>query len=60
MTRPGVMGPFSFVPFMECYHGVVNIDHKISGSLMINNEEIDFTDGYGYIEKDWGKSFPNW
>ena len=60
MTRPGVMGPFSFVPFMECYHGVVNIDHKISGSLMINNEEVDFTDGYGYIEKDWGKSFPNW
>lgn len=60
LTRPGIMGPFSFIPFMECYHGVVNIHHKISGSLMINSKVIDFTDGYGYIEKDWGKSFPKW
>ena len=59
-TRPGIMGPFSFVPFMECYHGVVNIHHEISGSLMINDKLVDFTDGYGYIEKDWGKSFPKW
>lgn len=60
LTRPGIMGPFSFVPFMECYHGVVNIHQKIRGSLMINNREVDFTDGYGYIEKDWGRSFPKW
>lgn len=60
LTRPGIMGPFSFVPFMECYHGVVNIHHEIKGSLMINNKKVDFTDGYGYIEKDWGKSFPEW
>lgn len=60
LTRPGVMGPFSFVPFMECYHGVVNIHHEIKGSLMINGKLVDFTDGYGYIEKDWGKSFPKW
>lgn len=59
-SRPGIMGPFSFVPFMECYHGVVNIHHKIKGELMINNKLVDFTDGYGYIEKDWGKSFPKW
>ncbi len=59
-TRPGIMGPFSFAPFMECYHGVVNIHQKISGTLMINEQEIDFTDGYGYIEKDWGRSFPKW
>lgn len=60
LTRPGIMGPFSFVPFMECYHGVVNIHHRIEGSLIINNKEVDFTDGYGYIEKDWGRSFPKW
>ncbi|HPF17551.1 MAG TPA: tocopherol cyclase family protein [Thermotogota bacterium] len=59
-SRPGIMGPFSFAPFMECYHGVVNIHQKINGSLMINEKEIDFSDGYGYIEKDWGKSFPKW
>lgn len=60
ITRPGIMGPFSFVPFMECYHGVVNIHQKLEGKLMINNKEVDFTDGYGYIEKDWGRSFPKW
>lgn len=60
LTSPGIMGPFSFVPFMECYHGVVNINHKIEGKLNINGKEVDFTDGYGYIEKDWGRSFPKW
>lgn len=60
LLRPNIMGPFSFVPNMECYHGVVNIHHKIKGSLAINGKLVDFTDGYGYIEKDWGRSFPKW
>lgn len=60
LISPGIMGPFSFIPLMECYHGVVNIHHEIKGSLIINDKLIDFTDGYGYIEKDWGKSFPKW
>jgi hypothetical protein len=55
---PGIMGPFSFLPGMECYHGIVNISHTISGSLCFNGEETDMTGGEGYIEKDWGKSFP--
>ncbi len=59
-TRPGIMGPFSFVPYMECYHGVVNIDQRLEGSLEINGRKVDFTDGHGYIEKDWGRSFPKW
>jgi len=58
ILRPGIMGPFSFVPFMECYHGVVNIHHEIEGSIAHNGTEISFNNGYGYIEKDWGKSFP--
>lgn len=56
---PGIMGPFSFVPFMECYHGIVSMDHSIQGTLTINDEIIDFTGGRGYIEKDWGRSFPS-
>ena len=55
---PGIMGPYSFAPFMECYHGIVSIDHSVSGSLEYGGEHIDFTDGRGYIEKDWGTSFP--
>src|SRR5512133_1011175 len=56
---PGIMGPYAFAPFMECCHGIVSMDHYISGSLSFENEVIDFTGGRGYIEKDWGHSFPS-
>lgn len=56
---PGIMGPYAFVPFMECYHGILSMDHSIKGKLEINNKVIDFTDGKGYMEKDWGHSFPS-
>jgi tocopherol cyclase len=55
---PGAMGWYSFVPFMECYHGVVSFEHVITGILNINGQDVDFTGGRGYIEKDWGRSFP--
>lgn len=55
---PGIMGWYSFVPFMECKHGVVSVSHRIDGSLTIDGNELDFSGGKGYIEKDWGKSFP--
>lgn len=58
LVSPGIMGWYSWVPFMECYHGVVSLDHRIDGALTLNGEEIDFTGGRGYIEKDWGVSFP--
>ena len=56
---PGIMGPFSFVPFMECYHGIVSMNHEIAGQLLVNGKSIDFNGGKGYLEKDWGKSFPS-
>lgn len=55
---PGVMGWYRFMPFMECYHGVVSMNHRITGKLKINHNEIRFDEGLGYIEKDWGESFP--
>lgn len=59
--HPGIMGPFSYLPFLECYHGVINIHHETNGLLNINGKIYDYQRGYGYIEKDWGKSFPkNW
>jgi len=58
MMAPGIMGWYSFVPFMQCYHGVVSLHHELEGSLNINGEVVDFTGGIGYIEKDWGTSFP--
>ena len=56
---PGIMGPYSFVPFMECYHGVLSLDHDIKGSLFWRNQWVEFTGGRGYMEKDWGHSFPS-
>lgn len=56
---PGIMGPFSFIPFMECYHGIVSLNHNITGRISYNGQDIDFTKGKGYMEKDWGSSFPS-
>ncbi len=58
LLHPGIMGPFSFVPGMECYHGIVNVRHTISGAMEYNGSVLDMTGGEGYIEKDWGRSFP--
>lgn len=56
---PGIMGWYAWVPRMECYHGVLSFDHTIHGTLNINQKGIDFSAGRGYIEKDWGQSFPS-
>ena len=45
------MGPFAYIPFMECNHGVLSMQSNLSGDLTINNETIDFTGGKAYIEK---------
>ncbi|MEG0708224.1 MAG: tocopherol cyclase family protein [Cellulosilyticaceae bacterium] len=58
ILRPGIMGPFRFFPFMECYHGIVSMNHNLKGTVSINHEPINFTGGKGYIEKDWGTNFP--
>lgn len=50
---PGVMGPYSYIPFMECNHGIMTMKSKISG--IFNDQQIS---GVAYIEKDWGTSFP--
>jgi len=58
VLRPGIMGPFTYAPFMECYHGIGSLDHGLSGSMSIDGRRVDFSGGSGYIEKDWGRSFP--
>jgi len=55
---PGAMGPLGLLPFLEGYHGITNIDPRISGSLILEGQEIDFTGGRAYMERDWGSSFP--
>jgi len=56
--RYDVMGPFKFVPLMECRHSVFSMKHEVSGFLKVNDRSMDFSDGKGYIEGDRGRSFP--
>lgn len=56
---PGIMDWYSFVPFMECYHGVLSLDHIVRGQLLIDDRAVDFHGGRGYTEKDWGQAFPS-
>lgn len=57
-VSPGVMGPFSWVPFMECIHGIISMDHCVNGQIKWNDDIVDFSSGRGYIEKDRGRSMP--
>jgi hypothetical protein len=59
LFAPGIMGPFSYVPFMECYHGLVCANADVSGVWTDRIGPWDFSGGRGYIEKDWGRSFPS-
>ena len=58
ILSPNAMGYFAHLPLMECYHDIISMDHRLDGSLLLNNKLIDFNGGKGYIEKDWGTSFP--
>ena len=58
LGAPGIMGWYGFVPFMECNHGVVSMQHGLVGKIDRPEAVLDFSGGKGYIEKDWGRSFP--
>ena len=53
-----IMGPFRFVPFMECRHSVTSMFHTVDGEIRINGELFVFSGDIGYIEGDRGYSFP--
>ncbi len=59
ILSPGVMGWFAWVPGMGCYHGIVSMDHALSGSLTLNGKQFNFSGGRGYMEKDWGRAMPS-
>ena len=53
-----IMGPFKYVPFMECRHSVFSMKHRVDGHLTVNGTEFAFENGVCYIEGDRGYSFP--
>ena len=52
------MGPFRYVPFMQCRHSVYSMRHSVNGELSINDTPYVFQDAIGYSEGDRGYSFP--
>lgn len=58
IINPNIMGPFSYIPFMECNHAILSMKNNANGIIKINNRKINFDNSTGYIEKDWGCSFP--
>ena len=56
--RYDIMGPFKFIPFMQCRYRVYSMLHKVSGEISVNNQTFKFEKGLGYIEGDCGRSFP--
>lgn len=53
-----IMGPFRFVPFMECRHEIISMAHVLQGKITVNGRVLDFNGETGYIEGDRGRSFP--
>lgn len=53
-----IMGPFAFVPFLECRHKVWSMRHTVNGTVYVNGQEYAFQNALGYWEGDSGRSFP--
>ena len=53
-----IMGPFQYVPFMQCRHSVYSMRHRVDSEISINGVPFVFRDGIGYLEGDRGHSFP--
>lgn len=54
-----IMGPFRFVPRMQCRHSVLSMAHSVEGELILGGRTLDFRQGEGYVEGDRGTSFPS-
>ncbi len=53
-----IMGPFHFVPFMQCRHSVYSMRHRVDGEIRVNGVSYVFRNAVGYLEGDRGPSFP--
>ena len=56
--RYDIMGPFRYVPFLQCRHNIVSMRHRVDGEIRVNGTPYVFHDALGYIEGDRGRSFP--
>ena len=53
-----IMGPFRYIPFMQCRHRVYSMRHRADGQFQVNGVPYVFRNAVGYLEGDRGHSFP--
>lgn len=56
--RGDIMGPFRYLPGMQCRHSVLSMTHTVSGGLTLDDRPWSGGRGLGYVEGDRGTSFP--
>ena len=52
-----IMGPFQYIPFMQCRHSVYSMHHRVDGEIRINGVPYVFENAVGYVEGDRGALF---
>lgn len=57
-TFKNSMGYTYFIPNLPCYHAVLNTYHPVSGEIRYNDVQYSLDSELGYLEKNWGTSFP--
>jgi hypothetical protein len=57
-TYKNSMGYNYVIPNLPCYHAILNKSHKVSGEIRTKNTCFVMDQEMGYLEKNWGISFP--
>jgi hypothetical protein len=57
-TFKNSMGYTYFIPNLPCYHSVMNSSHVVAGKIFYNDVRYTLDNEIGYLEKNWGTSFP--
>jgi hypothetical protein len=57
-TFKNSMGYNYFIPNLPCYHSVLNTAQNVSGEIQHNGVCYTLNNAMGYLEKNWGTTFP--
>jgi hypothetical protein len=55
--KPNIMGWLTYFP-NECNHSIISMYHTVNGKFSLGERSWDIQHADGYMEKDWGTSFP--
>ena len=52
------MGNYYLIPGIPCYHCVMIKNSSVKGVIIYNEKVYPLSSAFGYLEKNWGHSFP--